>query len=65
LACPDSVFIRSLMALTSMDDKTYIGVIYGVRVYLQTKDEVKIKQINKYLQEATDALLKSEETPTN
>jgi hypothetical protein len=38
-------------------DSTFLGNIYGVPIKAETKDEALVKAINKYLQEASDALL--------
>jgi hypothetical protein len=43
------------------EERTFLGEIYGIPITAETKDEVLIQQIGKYLQEARDAWMKLQE----
>jgi hypothetical protein len=41
----------------NMKNETFLGTIYGIDICCKTTDEVKVKLISKYLEEAREALM--------
>lgn len=58
-------YISNLLAERDAEVREYLGSIYGIGIYAETKDEILVKQISNYLERARQSLMEKEDNKQN